>query len=239
MRSHRSLWGEPSAPSACSTGPATESHGRRGAMLSGESVPVLVASDGYARRLANIDPNFNSSQAMRAFAKSAGRSISRPGRQHLPACIYESSTGGRPGIVESPLICERGSAGASRLHPGAAHPLRRSPPMSRSGGAVIGPSGPSTTPARACIITGLAAVRGGWRQRTGHPRHYESRRQVVVPETHPLSLARAGSPCRGSAEIPQRGRLDFRHRLLVHGNVFRHRHAERQDHHPSTLIRRI
>jgi len=32
---------------------------------------VLVLADGYARRLANIEPNFNSSRAMRAFAKSA------------------------------------------------------------------------------------------------------------------------------------------------------------------------
>ena len=37
----------------------------------GESVPVLVLPMGYARRLANIEPNFNSSRAMRAFAKSA------------------------------------------------------------------------------------------------------------------------------------------------------------------------
>ena len=37
----------------------------------GESVPVLVLPMGYARRIANIEPNFNSSQAMKAFAKSA------------------------------------------------------------------------------------------------------------------------------------------------------------------------
>src|ERR1700677_2487236 len=36
-----------------------------------ESVPVLVLPMGYSRRLANIDPNFNSSRAMRAFVKSA------------------------------------------------------------------------------------------------------------------------------------------------------------------------
>ena len=34
-------------------------------------VPVLVLPMGYARRLANIEPNFNSSQTMEAFAKSA------------------------------------------------------------------------------------------------------------------------------------------------------------------------
>jgi acetolactate synthase-1/2/3 large subunit len=40
-----------------------------GAMLRRGS--VLVLPMGYARRLANIDPNFNSSQAMKAFSKSS------------------------------------------------------------------------------------------------------------------------------------------------------------------------
>ena len=42
----------------------------------GESVPVLVVPMGYARRLANIDPNFNSSQAMRASRNRPSRSTS-------------------------------------------------------------------------------------------------------------------------------------------------------------------
>src|SRR5207244_13124773 len=53
-------------------------HGRGGedarggvARCDGESVPGLVLPQGYARRIAQVDPNFNSSQAMRAFAKSS------------------------------------------------------------------------------------------------------------------------------------------------------------------------
>src|SRR6201986_1609043 len=37
----------------------------------GESVPVLVLPMGYARRIAHIAPNFNSSEVMKPFSKSA------------------------------------------------------------------------------------------------------------------------------------------------------------------------
>jgi thiamine pyrophosphate-dependent acetolactate synthase large subunit-like protein len=52
-------------------GPGSENAMGGVAQCYGESVPVLVMPMGYARRLANIEPNFNSSQAMKAFAKSA------------------------------------------------------------------------------------------------------------------------------------------------------------------------
>src|SRR6202163_1995763 len=52
-------------------GPGAENAMGGVAQCFGESVPVLVLPMGYARRLANIEPNFNSSQAMKAFAKSA------------------------------------------------------------------------------------------------------------------------------------------------------------------------
>src|ERR1700745_3394397 len=52
-------------------GPGAENAMGGVAQCYGESVPVLVLPMGYARRLANIEPNFNSSRAMRAFAKSA------------------------------------------------------------------------------------------------------------------------------------------------------------------------
>ncbi|HTC98048.1 MAG TPA: thiamine pyrophosphate-requiring protein, partial [Bradyrhizobium sp.] len=37
----------------------------------GESVPVLVLPMGYARRISHIEPNFNSSEAMKPFSKSS------------------------------------------------------------------------------------------------------------------------------------------------------------------------
>ncbi|MGJ4944959.1 thiamine pyrophosphate-requiring protein [Bradyrhizobium sp. HKCCYLS1011] len=52
-------------------GPGAENAMGGVAQCFGESVPVLVLPMGYARRLSQVEPNFNSSQAMRPFAKSA------------------------------------------------------------------------------------------------------------------------------------------------------------------------
>ncbi len=52
-------------------GPAAENAMGGVAQCFGESVPVLVLPMGYARRISNIEPNFNSSQAMKAFSKSS------------------------------------------------------------------------------------------------------------------------------------------------------------------------
>jgi thiamine pyrophosphate-dependent acetolactate synthase large subunit-like protein len=52
-------------------GPGAENAMGGVAQCYGESVPVLILPMGYARRIANIDPNFNSSQSMKPFAKSA------------------------------------------------------------------------------------------------------------------------------------------------------------------------
>src|SRR6516162_9793902 len=51
-------------------GPGAENAMGGVAQCFGESVPVLVLPMGYARRISNIEPNFNSSQAMKAFSKS-------------------------------------------------------------------------------------------------------------------------------------------------------------------------
>ena len=50
-------------------GPGAENAMGGVAQCFGESVPVLVLPMGYARRLAHVSPNFNSSTAMAAFAK--------------------------------------------------------------------------------------------------------------------------------------------------------------------------
>src|SRR5579864_6930411 len=52
-------------------GPGAENAMGGVAQCFGESVPVLVLPMGYARRISNIEPNFNASQAMKAFAKSS------------------------------------------------------------------------------------------------------------------------------------------------------------------------
>jgi len=53
------------------SGPGAENAMGGVAQCFGESVPVLVLPMGYPRRIANVEPNFNSSQAMKPFAKSS------------------------------------------------------------------------------------------------------------------------------------------------------------------------
>src|SRR5262249_4877973 len=53
------------------SGPGAETAMGGVAQCFGESVPVLVLPMGYPRRISNIEPNFNSSQAMKPFAKSS------------------------------------------------------------------------------------------------------------------------------------------------------------------------
>jgi thiamine pyrophosphate-dependent acetolactate synthase large subunit-like protein len=52
-------------------GPGSENAYGGVAQCYGESIPVLVLPMGYARRLAHVDPNFNSSVQMRGITKSA------------------------------------------------------------------------------------------------------------------------------------------------------------------------
>src|SRR3569833_1292782 len=52
-------------------GPGAENAMGGVAQCFGESVPVLVLPMGYPRRLSHVEPNFNSSEAMRPFPKSA------------------------------------------------------------------------------------------------------------------------------------------------------------------------
>lgn len=52
-------------------GPGSENAYGGVAQAYGESIPLLVLPMGYARRLAHVDPNFNSTSAMRSITKSA------------------------------------------------------------------------------------------------------------------------------------------------------------------------
>src|ERR1700710_1622602 len=85
-------------------GPGAETAMGGVAQCYGESGRVLVLRRGYARRLANIDPNFNSSQAMRAFSKSSEPIIlaSEVGNIFRRAFTKLKNGRGGPVIVEIP-----------------------------------------------------------------------------------------------------------------------------------------
>ncbi len=111
-------------------GPGAENAMGGVAQCYGESVPVLVLPMGYARRLANIDPNFNSSQAMKAFSKSSEpiNIAAEVGNIFRRAFTRLKNGRGGPVIVEIPAdMWNEEVPEPLQLHAGAAHPLRRRP----------------------------------------------------------------------------------------------------------------
>ena len=218
-------------------GPGAENAMGGVAQCYGESVPVLVLPMGYARRLANIEPNFNSSQAMRAFAKSSEpiSIAAEVGNIFRRAFTRLKNGRGGPVIVEIP---------ADMWNEEVPEPLNYTPVLRTRYGAdpvhvkeaaalLIGAKRPVIYAGQGVhYAQGLAAAEAAGRT-ARDPRHHKPRRQVVVSGDAPAfaRLRRFGRAARG-AEISCRGRRDFRHRLLVHGDVVRHRHAQGQDYHP-------
>ena len=206
-------------------GPGAENAMGGVAQCYGESVPVLVLPMGYARRLANIDPNFNSSQAMRAFAKSAEpiNIAAEVGNIFRRAFTKLKNGRGGPVIVEIP---------ADMWNEEVPEPLDYTPVLRTRYGA-----DPAHISEAAALL--IAAKRPGDLRRPGRalrqawPQLRRLAERLAIPVTTSLGgkivvprdasafarLGRARRAARG-AEIPRRGRLDFRHRLLVHGNLF-------------------
>src|ERR1700685_4746887 len=86
-------------------GPGAENAMGGVAQCYGESVPILVLPMGYARRLANIDPNFNSVASMRSITKSA-EPVTSPGELgNIFRRAFSRLRNGRggPALVEIPV----------------------------------------------------------------------------------------------------------------------------------------
>ena len=189
-------------------GPGAENAMGGVAQCYGESVPVLVLPMGYARRLANIEPNFNSSQAMRAFAKSAEpiNLAAEVGNIFRRAFTKLKNGRGGPVIVEIP---------ADMWNEEVPEPLNYTPVLRTRYGAdpvhvkeaaallIVGQAaGDLCRPGRA-LRAGLAAAEAAGRA-ARHPGHDKPRRQIVLPRDA-SAVARLGRP-RGAArgaEIPR------------------------------------
>ena len=85
-------------------GPGSENAYGGVAQAYGESVPILVMPMGYARNIAHVDPNFNSSVAMRLVAKSAEPVVSAEEVPHVLRRAFSRLRTGRggPAVVEVP-----------------------------------------------------------------------------------------------------------------------------------------
>jgi thiamine pyrophosphate-dependent acetolactate synthase large subunit-like protein len=86
-------------------GPGSENSFGGVAQAYGESVPILVMPMGYARRLAQIDPNFNSAASMRSITKSAESVVLPAEIPNIFRRAFSRLRNGRggPALVEMPL----------------------------------------------------------------------------------------------------------------------------------------
>ena len=178
-------------------GPGAENAMGGVAQCYGESVPVLVLPMGYARRLANIDPNFNSSQAMKAFSKS-----SEPINIAAEVCnifrrAFTKLKNGRGGpvIVEIP---------ADMWNEEVPEPLNYTPVLRTRYGAdpvhvkeaaallVAAKRTSDLLPARACITQKPGRSSDGWPSASPSPSRPALAARSSFPETHPLSLGSGG-----------------------------------------------
>ncbi|MGA3294190.1 MAG: thiamine pyrophosphate-requiring protein [Candidatus Acidiferrales bacterium] len=86
-------------------GPGSENSFGGVAQAYSESVPILVLPMGYARRLAHIDPNFNSVASMRSVTKSAEPVVSATEIPNIFRRAFSRLRNGRggPALVEIPI----------------------------------------------------------------------------------------------------------------------------------------
>ena len=86
-------------------GPGAENSFGGVAQAYGESVPILVLPMGYARRLAHVDPNFNSVTSMRSVTKSAEPIMAAAEIPNIFRRAFSRLRNGRggPALVEIPL----------------------------------------------------------------------------------------------------------------------------------------
>ncbi|MBH5396257.1 thiamine pyrophosphate-requiring protein [Bradyrhizobium sp. CNPSo 4010] len=85
-------------------GPGAENSMGAVAQCFGESVPVLVLPMGYERRISHVEPNFNSSEAMKAYSKSTEPIILASEVENIFRRAFTKLKNGRGGpvLVEIP-----------------------------------------------------------------------------------------------------------------------------------------
>ncbi|MCK1487909.1 thiamine pyrophosphate-requiring protein [Bradyrhizobium sp. 193] len=177
-------------------GPGAENAMGGVAQCFGESVPVLVLPMGYPRRIASLEPNFNSSQAMRPFSKSSEPITLAPEVTNIFRRAFTKLKNGRGGpvVVEIP---------ADMWHEEVPEPLNYTPVLRTRYGA-----DPAHIKQAAALLIGakrpvIYAGQGvhyarAWPQlkqlaeRLAIPVTTSLAGKSAFPETHPLSLGSGG-----------------------------------------------
>ena len=117
-------------------GPGTENAYGGVAQAYSESVPMLVIPQGYPRRIAHIDPNYNAVREMRGVSKAGrtGHPAERSRQRDAPRLQRHPQRPQRPRFCGDPhRHLERGNR-RHRLHPGQRGEIRPRPGRCAQGG---------------------------------------------------------------------------------------------------------
>jgi thiamine pyrophosphate-dependent acetolactate synthase large subunit-like protein len=217
-------------------GPGTENAYGGVAQAWSESVPILVMPGGYARRLAWVERNYNSSVQMRGITKSAepvtsGKELSAIMRRAFTR--LRSGRGG-PVLVEVPNDVWNEEADPSDYV--VSRPLRTGPDpdaIREAAKMLLAAKRPVLYAGQGVHWAEAWSELKAARRAARHSGHHQPAGQERVSRDA-SALARLGRPRDpgAGASFPERGRSHPRHRLLVHADELRRHDAGRQDHHP-------
>ncbi len=181
-------------------GPGAENAYGGVAQAYSESVPLLVLPQGYARRIAGIDPNFNSTRSMRGVSKIA-EAVNVPAElSNIMRRAFSNLRNGRsgPAIVEIPTDIWNEEIGELDYTPVGVHKYGPDPVDVRKAAAAI-------LAAKCPIIYSGTGVQ--WAEAWAELRELAELLGAPVttslggkssfPETHPLSLNSGGNALPG------------------------------------------
>jgi thiamine pyrophosphate-dependent acetolactate synthase large subunit-like protein len=177
-------------------GPGTENAYGGIAQAYSESVPILVIPQGYPRRIAQIDPNYNAVRNMRDVAKIA-ESVQLPGEvANVMRRAFSNLRNGRggPAIVEIPTDVWNEEIGDLDYTPVGEHKYGPDPADVRKAAAAI------LAAKRPVIYSGTGVQwAGAWAELRefaellGAPVTTSLGGKSSFPENHPLSLGSGGN----------------------------------------------
>ena len=192
-------------------GPGSENSFGGVAQAYSESVPILVLPMGYARRLAQVDPNFNSVASMRSVTKSAEAVMSAAEVPNILRRAFSRLRNGRggPALVEIPsdMFAEEMPASwayepaiAARYGPDIADVRRAAAALVEARNLVIY-AGQGIHYARAWdSLRKLAEMLGA-------PVATSLQGKSAFPEDHPLALGAGGMRFRAPSRTSSRKRI--------------------------------
>jgi thiamine pyrophosphate-dependent acetolactate synthase large subunit-like protein len=177
-------------------GPGTENAYGGVAQAYSESVPMLVIPQGYPRRIANIDPNYNAVREMRGISKLAEPVNLPPELPNVLRRAFSAIRNGRsgPAIVEIPTDIWNEEIGDIDYTPVGAHKYGPDPvDVRKAAAAILGAKRPVIYAGTGVHWAEAWAELREFAELLGAPVTTSLGGKSSFPENHPLSLGSGGN----------------------------------------------